>query len=251
MTQKTNKVNNAEDPCRADDLLCSVKTAGLIKSSARLIIFLFFTIVISIALIFFISRGFSRTISIAIFLVFFSLTIFEAITLKRIYSIKNRVLHRSKDRIMVDPGEKIIKYFAGILRYGPGSGSYSFFGSGRNTAPENSLILTDKNIWAVAVPIAGSGKVIAGTDMSKWQWIAMREDIKKILSKMASDMRFEDLIESCSGYTRIQLDTIEKITFSGISNGLTIKTIGGDKYSYSVRDNEDYRVLKELLDPQR
>ncbi len=247
MTQKTNKVNNTEDPGRADNFLYSAKTSGLVRSSARLIIFLIFTIIVSIALIFFVSRGFSRTISIAIFLVFFSLTIFEAITLKRIYSVKTRAIHRSMDRIIIDPGEKIIKYFAGIMRYGSGAGSYSFFGTGRNIAPENSLILTDKNIWAVAVPIEGSGKVISGTDMSKWQWIAMQEDIEKILSKMTNTMKFKDLIENCLDYIRIPLDTINNITFSDISNGLTIKTVGGDEYSYSIRDNKDYRYLKKLL----
>ena len=252
LTQKTNKINNAKDPnsSRANSFVYGVKTSGLVRSSARLIVFLILTVIISIALIFFISRGFSKTISIAIFLVFFSLTIFEAITLKRIASVKTRSIYKSKDKkIIIDPGEKIIKYFTGIMRYGSGSGSYSFFGTGRNIAPENSLILTDKNIWLVVVPIEGSGKVISSTDISKWQWIAMQEDIEKILSKMVNTMKFKDLIENCLDYIKIPFSNINKITLSDISNSLTIKTIYGDKYSYSVRNKKDYINLKELLNP--
>lgn len=247
-----NKVNNVKDSdsSRANSFIYGVKTSGLIKSSARLIIFLILTIIISIALIFFISRGFSKTISIAIFLVFFSLAIFEAITLKRIASVKTRPIYKSKDKkIMIDPREKIIKYFTGIMRYGSGSGSYSFFGTGRNIAPENSLIFTDKNIWAVVVPIEGSGKVISGTDISKWQWIAMQEDIEKILSKKVSTMKFKDLIENCLDYIKIPFNNINKITLSDISNGFTITTKDGDKYSYSVRNKKDYKDLKDLLNP--
>jgi len=247
-----NKVNNVKDSdsSRANSFIYGVKTSGLIKSSARLIIFLIFTIIISIALIFFISRGFSKTISIAIFLVFFSLAIFEAITLKRIASVKTRPIYKSKDKkIMIDPREKIIKYFTGIMRYGSGSGSYSFFGTGRNIAPENSLIFTDKNIWAVVVPIEGSGKVISGTDISKWQWIAMQKDIEKILSKKVSTMKFKDLIENCLDYIKIPFNNINKITLSDISNSFTITTKDRDKYSYSVRNKKDYKDLKDLLNP--
>lgn len=247
-----NKVNNVKDSdsSRANSFIYGVKTSGLIKSSARLIIFLILTIIISIALIFFISRGFSKTISIAIFLVFFSLAIFEAITLKRIASVKTRPIYKSKDKkIMIDPREKIIKYFTGIMRYGSGSGSYSFFGTGRNIAPENSLIFTDKNIWAVVVPIEGSGKVISGTDISKWQWIAMQKDIEKILSKKVSTMKFKDLIENCLDYIKIPFNNINKITLSDISNSFTITTKDRDKYSYSVRNKKDYKDLKDLLNP--
>ena len=252
MAQKNNRFNNTEDPdfSRADSFIYGVKTSGLIRSSVRLIIFLILTVIISIVLIFFISRGFSKIISIAIFLVFFSLTLFEATTLKRIALVKTRSIYKSRDKkIIIDPGEKIIKYFAGIMRYGSGSGSYSFFGTGRNIAPENSLIFTDKNIWAVVVPIEGSGKVISGTDMSKWQWVAMQEDIEKILSKMVTTMKLKDLIENCLDYIKIPFNNINNITLSDISNGFTIKTIDGDKYSYSARNNKDYKDIKKLLNP--
>ena len=244
------KTNNIKDPdsSRADSFIYGVKTSGLIRSSARLIIFLILTVIISIASIFFISRGFSKTISIVIILVFLSLTIFEAITLKRISSAKTRSAYRAKDKkVIIDPGEKINKYFAGIKRYGSGSGSYSFFGTGKNIAPENSLIITDNNIWAVTVPIEGSGKVISGTDISKWQWVAMQGDIEKILSNMVNTMEFKDLIENCLDCIKIPFNHIDNISFSDISNGFTIKTMGGGKYSYSLRNKKDYTDLKELL----
>ncbi len=218
MAQKNDRFNSTEDSdsSRADSFIYGVKTSGLIRSSARLIIFLILTVIISIVLIFFISRGFSKISSIAIFLVFFSLTLFEAITLKRIALVKTRSINKSRDKkIIIDPGEKIIKYFAGIMRYGSGSGSYSFFGTGRNIAPENSLIFTDKNIWAVVVPIEGSGKVISGTDMSKWQWLAMREDIEKILSKMVTTMKLKDLVENCLDYIKIPFNTINNFVSAG------------------------------------
>ena len=238
------------DSSRANSFIHGLKAIGIIKSSTRLIIFLFLTIITSIALIFFISRGFSKTISIAIFLVFFSLTIFETITLKRIATVKTRSMYKSKDKnILIDPGEKINKYFAGIMRYNSGSGSYSFFGVGKNIAPENALIFTDKNIWVVVVPIKGSGKVISGTDISKWQWVTMQEDIEKILSKMVNTMEFKDLVENCLDYFKIPFSSINNITLSEISNGFTIITKDRDQYSYSVRNKKDYKDLKGLLNP--
>lgn len=201
-------------------------------------------------MIFFISRGFSKTISIVIFLIFFLISIFEAITLKRIASVKTKILYESKDgEIITDPHEKIKNYFTGIMRYGSGSGSYSFFGTGKNIAPENSLIFTDKNIWAVSVPLKGSGKVISGTDISKWQWIAMQQDTDKILARMVSSMELKDLIRKCLHHIKIPFKNIKKIEFSDISNGLTITLRHGEKYSYSIRNKKDYMDLKELINP--
>jgi len=228
----------------------SVRTVGIIKSSTRLLIFMILTIIVSAVSIFFISRGFSKTIGIAAFLVFLLLTIFEAVTLKRVISVKNRSLNDLKDRkIIIDPREKIKKYFTGIMRYGSGSGSYSFFGAGRNIAPENSLIVTDKNIWVVSVPLKGSGKVISGTDISKWQWIAMQEDIERVLAEMVGTMKLSELIENCLSHIKISFDNINKIVLSDISNGLTITTKNGNKYSCSIRKEKDYKSLKQLLGP--
>lgn len=245
--QEDNKIKDT-DSRKAVYFTDVISTAGISKSSARLIIFLILTIITSIAAIFFISRGFSKTISITVLLVFLLLTAIEAITLKRVVSVKTRSLNDLKDReIITDPQEEIKKYFAGIMRYGSGSGSYSFFGTGKNIAPENSLIVTNKNIWVVSVPLEGSGKVISDTDISKWQWMTMQEDVERILAEMAGTMKIKELIENCLDHIKIPFDGISKIVFSDISNGLTISTKKGSKYSYSVRNKKDYKSLKQLL----
>ena len=118
----------------------------------------------------------------------------------------------------------------------------------KNIAPENSLIITGKNIWVVSVPLKGSGKVISDTDISKWQWLTMQEDIERILAEMVSTVKLNELIENCLYYIKISFESIAMILLSDISNGFTIKTKNGKKYSYSISNGKDYKGFKLLMD---
>jgi hypothetical protein len=145
------------------------------------------------------------------------------------------------------PGEILTDYIAGIMRYGSGAVSYSVLDTGKNMAPENCLLITNKGIRAVTVPVSGAGKVVSGTDISKWQWMTMQSGIEKALKDMINIMSLGEILHACGKHIFVSGDEIAGIKFSDISNGVTVTTKDKKKYSWSVRDKDDYGRAKNIL----
>jgi hypothetical protein len=151
----------------------------------------------------------------------------------------------SADSIL--PDEILTDYIAGIMRYGSGAVSYSFLDTGENMAPENCLLITNKGFRAVTIPVSGAGKVISGTDISKWQWLAMQDGIEKALQEMIRIMTLEEILHVCGKHIFILCDEIADIRFSDMSNGVTVITKEKKKYSWSVRNKDDYVRARNIL----
>lgn len=249
MSKKPNEdvVNQISSPDNSRGFTEAAKTVGVVKSIKGLIVAGIWAVIIIPSSIFFMTKGLPKIIGIPAIAVIAGIVIIEAIQLKRAYSVDTRPENDNNIEITVDPDEVLEHYIAGIWRYGSGAGSYSVLGTGKNRTPENCLLITNKNIWAVTVPLEGAGKIISGTDISMWQWITMREDIEKMLKEMINIMTLEELIKACGAGVLIPKGEIAKFKTSEISNGVTFVMKNRKKFSYSIRNKEDYERAKSML----
>lgn len=213
---------------------------GLISTSIIAVVAVIFAIVLMAA-------GIPKGIGIAIIAIAAGIVIIQLIELWRAYSFaygKTKVKKNEVEVIAVDPDEVLVDYAAGIMRYGLSSGSYSVLGTGENLTPENSLLVTNKNIWAVTVPLEGAGQVISGTDISQWQWMAMQDEIENKLKEMMGMMSLENLIRSSGKHILIRREDIKSFKSADVSQGVIFIMKNGKKYKYSIRKKEDFKRIK-------
>ncbi|PKM93466.1 MAG: hypothetical protein CVU84_15905 [Firmicutes bacterium HGW-Firmicutes-1] len=235
---------------KAETFTNTVKTVGIVKSGVGIVKSVIGLIFICLISIFIIKIGVPMWFPIgliAFMILFLILQILEYIRAKSV------VTHFSSDEdgkiaVCIDSDEILRDYIAGIWRYGKGAGSYGVLGVGKNMTPENSLLITNKNIFAITVPLEGAGVVAAGTDISKWQWLNMQKEIEGLLKEMLDTMTLENLINSCVNCIQIPKHTVKNIKMSDISNGVSIVTIDKKKYSYSIREKEDYARAKIIFE---
>ncbi|PKM50306.1 MAG: hypothetical protein CVV02_11785 [Firmicutes bacterium HGW-Firmicutes-7] len=168
---------------------------------------------------------------------------------RRATTISTPYISGEKDKFVINIGsdEVLCNYIAGIWKYDSDANAYEILGSGKNKAPENSLLITNKNIYAITVPLEEIGIESSGMNLSKWQWLNMQKEIEGILKKMLNTMMLEELINSCINYIQISKDNIKSIKTNDLSNGLAIVTKDKRKYHYSIRHNEDYERAQKIF----
>ena len=227
----------------------TAKNVGIARSVYGLVRSVVMALIVTAAAILLMSVGLPIYIGIPIIAVFALIIVVGVIQYKRARSVDTKPVENTGGaETAVDPGEVLTDYIAGLRRYGRGAGSYSVLGTGRNLAPENSLLVTNKNIWAVTVPLEGAGKVISGADISEWQWLAMQKDIENTLKGMVDAMTLEDLVKTCGKCVKVSRSEIIRIKTADISQGVTFFTSNRRKYSYSIRNREDYEHLKKIME---
>jgi hypothetical protein len=142
--------------------------------------------------------------------------------------------------------EKIIGCIAGIMNAG-GFTEYSFLGKGKVFHPENAMIITDKRVILVLVPLPGAGEVIEDTNISLWQLLLAKKDIENKLKEMLSSMTLNQIMQSSPKNHFINLEEIKQVKISWLLKNLIITTKAGKKYKYSIRDKEDREKAKKLF----
>lgn len=141
--------------------------------------------------------------------------------------------------------EQITLTISGIIK-NTRSG-YEVLGTGKMKNPENAIILTNKRIIMLTVPMSGSGKSIEGMDITLVQNLFLQKEIKRKLDEIISKKSIEKILSTTPNFF-INLDEIQKIkinTFLG--RGIKITTKSGKKYAYSIRSKEDINQLKKIL----
>lgn len=141
--------------------------------------------------------------------------------------------------------EKVISYIAGIMNAG-GFTDWSILGKGKMFHPETTMIITNKRLLLIAVPLPGAGQVIGTTNISIWQLILARKDIEKKLKEMLSSMSLRQIMNSNEKNYAINLADIKKVKLT-IFKKLIIITRSGKKYKYYIRDKNDQKRVKEIF----
>src|SRR3989344_7477901 len=118
--------------------------------------------------------------------------------------------------------EKILDYIAGIMKIGFGIRGFEILGVGKIITSENSMIITDKRIIFVTVPLPGAEITISGVDIPMWQWLIAKKDIENKLKEMINSMSVKEIISSNSKNFYIDYGEIEKIKFGKFSRNIEI-----------------------------
>lgn len=149
---------------------------------------------------------------------------------------------------MINQNEKIIDYIAGIMKVG-GSGirGYEVLGAGKVITSENAMIITDKRILFITVPMPGAETIVAGFDIPAWQWLAAKKDIESKTKEMINSKSLEDILRSNSKNFYVGYNEIEKVKFGRFSRVIEIIKIDKKKLKYMIRDKNDFEKLKLIF----
>ncbi|MFZ7120753.1 MAG: hypothetical protein ACOWWH_07365 [Eubacteriaceae bacterium] len=217
-------------------------------NTKNLISTFFLLVTVTFISIYLISKGIPKYFCIPAIIILIILFITELvyITFFMCYSIKeNTVTDKPKYPVKINSKEVLKDYIPGIWRYGSRSISYAPINSQKSNSPENSLIITNLNIWAVTVPIGA--KIASNSNASKWQWLNMHKEIKNILERIIDSMPLEEMLNSCIPCNIIPINSVKNFDTSDISNAITLITYDNNIYTYSIRSKDDYEKAKLLL----
>ncbi|MFZ5642949.1 MAG: hypothetical protein ACOY46_05090 [Bacillota bacterium] len=73
--------------------------------------------------------------------------------------------------------------------------SVAVLGTGKVLTPENALIITNRAIWALTVPLPGVDKVVSGSDIGGWQWMWAYKDISDKLQEMLMTLPLDEVLK--------------------------------------------------------
>jgi len=132
------------------------------------------------------------------------------------------------------------------MRYGKAR-STSVLGTGKVHTPENALLITNRAVFALTVPLLGVDKVVSGTDIGMNQWLWAYKDINSKLQEMISAMPLEDVLKQCRAQKLMGLEEIKKARTYPFTQNISLKRKDGKKFGYSVRVKEDYLKAKEIF----
>ena len=152
-----------------------------------------------------------------------------------------------KKSVIAYPNEKIITYIAGIMRTGFGIRGKSILGVGEIYNSENAMIITNKRILLITVPVPGAETTIEGIDIPMWQWLLAKKDIKNKTKEMIKSMSIADILRSNRKNFFIDYNDIKTIKFGNISRSIKIIRKDGKKFEYAIRDKRDFERAKKIF----
>ena len=235
-------------PGSIGDLIGKITKEGATASSqAGLLKTIEMAVIIIVLFIFLIIVGLPWYIGVIFIAIAIGMVGLGFLKVKRVESVKLQNQVKQTQPIQTYQGEKVINYIAGIMRTGMGSGSSSVLGVGKVSHPENAIVITNKRIVLVFVPIAGADKIIDGADINVWQWLLAKKDIENKLKNMLSSMSIVDILKSDGRNFAIDYNNIERIKFGNISKSIEIITKDRKKFKYSIRDKKDFEKAKTLF----
>lgn len=235
---------------RAEIISKLPKTGGTIFGIFFLVKTIFQFIIATCIISFFILIGLPLYIGIIPLVLIIIFIILQIIRVKRIVSVKLDVVNTNvtntdeKITNVTNTDEKIIDYIAGIMRTFHIRG-YGVLGVGKIVTPENAIIITNKRIIFVVVPLPGGERIVAGVDIPMWQWLLAKKDIENKLKEMINSMSIESIIHSNPKNYWINYNEIEKIKFSKFSSrNIEIVKRDGKKLKYAIRDKKDLKKIE-------
>jgi len=230
------------------DSIGSVAKAGAtalgILDIVKILIFL---IVLSIILIFFVMNGLPWFIVPVILGLVMLVLVLKIASVKRISEA--RLDEKPVENIPAHPdfgSDKITAAVVGLMKAGGSVRGVEILGAGKIRNPENALIVTDRNLIFLYVPILGGDRTIAGADTGMMNWLFAKGAIEKKLREMLAAMSLNSIFESCQGF-HIPLGSLAKFERGGIKQGIAFVTKDGKKYSYSIRDKGDIERLGKIF----
>ena len=165
-------------------------------------------------------------------------------SLRRIQKVNLEIA--SEGSVVVTEDERLNDKIVGIMRTGLGLRGFEFLGTGKVYTPENTILITNKQIIFIVIPVKGAGKLISGTDISMWQWLMSKSKLSETLNSLLKSKSLSEIVKMHQqnfsiplGHLKVSIGSkyTQKICFSYLTK----------KVCYSIRDKQDFNRAKNLF----
>jgi hypothetical protein len=125
----------------------------------------------------------------------------------------------------------------------------SFGGTGEINHPENAIIITDKNIIFIYVPIAGGGNILGGLDVAEQTFYLpmVREEIRNKANALVAQKTIPQIYESYGKNFVIPFTNFSQVEFGDLRRNIVFITKDNKKHSYQVSGQEEFIKLKQIF----
>lgn len=233
---------------RADKLALFVKRASMAAGFYRLITAGLFAAMLLALAWFFRRMQIPWQASAAMVLIAPAIVLIEIISLKRISDTEmdGGSPGAEESAVALDPDEVLAGTVPAVMRYGK-LRSIEILGAGKVLTPENALLVTNRAVWALTVPLSGADKVVSGADIGKWQWMYAYQDIVGMLERLTATLPLDAVLVQCRAKRLMELGELQSAKAHPMSRAISFACRGKGKFSYSVRTERDYLTAKELF----
>lgn len=197
------------------------------------------------------SRGIPTWFCLLIITIMVALIVTEIIGLRRNVRVNLDELYEPEpEEIVLESGEDAVLWIPGVMRTWKTRGA-SVLGTGKVINPENTLLISNKGVWAMTVPIPGADKIVSDTDIGKWQFLTSWRDIENKLYEMLSSGSLEKTLRECRAKRICLYSQIKSYKFSDLTQGINLKVQGNEtrtkSFSYSIRDKDMFFKTREIV----
>jgi len=232
----------------AEKIAKAIYIGEITSNVYRLLVGVILDIIIIIIVLFFISKGLPWYWGVMIVVFSIVLNILQIIKIKRISTaLTSPSPNLPAPAIQIIPGEKIIDFVAGVTATGFTGRGFGWLGKGEMAFPQNAIIITNKRIAFITVPVLGAEKIVGSTVVGIWQYLLAKKDIENKLKEMMASQPLEKILQGHPKNFSIRFEEIKKIKMNSFQLKITFITKDNKKYSYSTRDKKDFERAKEIF----
>ena len=232
---------------RADKLAATVQRGGVAGGLFRLIKTLGLAIFLLGLAVFLLYIGLPWYVGAALIVIVAGIVAFDVIVLRRTAAVDLNAPNKPVDQnIELDAGEVLLDTIPAVMQYGK-TRSVAVLGTGKVLTPENALLITNKAIWALTVPLPGVDKVVAGADIGKWQWMSAYQDIIHGLREKISTLPLQEVLKQGHAKRLMGWEEIKGAKTLTFTQAITLVRTDGKRFGYSIRLKEDYQRAKDVF----
>lgn len=232
---------------RADKLATAVQRVGVVGGLFRLVKTLGLAVLLLGLAVFFLYIGFPWYVGAGMIVIAAGIVVFDVIVLRRTAAVDlNAPVEPMVGNMALEPGEVLVDTIPAVMQYGK-TRSVAILGAGKVLTPENALLITDKAIWAMTVPLPGIDQVVAGADIGKKQWMSAYQDITHVLRKMISTLPLNEVLKPGRAQRLMGRDEIKDAKTLPFTQAISLTGTDGKRFGCSIRLKEDYQRAKDIF----
>jgi hypothetical protein len=118
--------------------------------------------------------------------------------------------------------------------------------------PHNALLLTNRRLLLIVLPVAGAGQVLGDVDFGFAELVLAKKQMRAKLEEMLAMMSLEQILHADATNVALRWEEIRQIrkpwAFGPIQSlHIAFVTTRGEKYGYMLADVEDMKRLRGAL----
>lgn len=232
---------------RADNMASVAKKAAVAQSYYGIFVTVIISLIMILIAFFSIFVGAHWYVSAGLFFTAAGIIVLSVVTMKRTSRININTLEEPvPESIALEQGEVVVDTIPAVMQYFVNR-STTYLGAGKVHHPENALVITNRAIWALTVPLAGADKVVGETDIGRFQWMWNYKDISDMLQEMLRTLPLEEVLKQGRAKRLMGIEELKAAKSRAFSRDIRLIRSDGRTFRYSIRLNEDYKRAKAIF----